>query len=554
MGCGVNTRATVGFEAKNVRPDTDFQVVFTKARDDIAAHLMAFRDGTDDGYFLLLLSPGLDTQPDHVLPKDVVFVLDTSGSMAGDKLKQAQKALLFCIENLGGTDRFEIIRFSTEVEPVFGRLADTGEKNRDQAAQFLKDLKPIGGTAIEAALSTALKLRPEKSDRPFVVIFLTDGQPTIGSTSEDEIVTQVDRASGGATRVFCFGIGTDVNTHLLDRITEKTRAVSQYVLPEEDIEVKVSGFFSKIKEPVLAGPTLTADGPVRLAKMYPSPLPDLFRGDQLVLTGRYDRGGRAALRLEGMVNGKKREFVYNVEFLERETAQAFIPRLWAARRIGFLLDEIRLRGENAELRDEVADLARRFGIVTPYTSYRIVEDEERRSVPVAQRSLQILGADPVARAEAGRFYDSFNADKSGQRGVGAARSYGGLKAADKPDIAVAQSTAEVEWNVAQEMAVSGPTPAPSSAAFKSMGATAGAVTARMTQQSRFIAGRNFFQNGSQWVDSNAQNLRNPKRVQIPFNSTDYFALMKKHPEAWPWLSLGRNIQLVLGDTLYEIVD
>src|SRR5207245_4977316 len=188
--------------------------------------------------------------------KDVACVLDTSGSMAGKKLDQAKKALQFCVENLNDGDRFEVIRFSTEVEPLFDKLVDASKPNRSKAEDFIKDLKPIGGTAIDDALKKALALHsstldPRHSDHPFLIVFLTDGRPTIGTTDEDEIVAGVKKRGDGRTRVFCFGIGTDVNTHLLDRIAEDTRAFSQYVLPEEDIEVKVSSFFPKIKEQVL---------------------------------------------------------------------------------------------------------------------------------------------------------------------------------------------------------------------------------------------------------------------------------------------------------------
>src|SRR3989449_5157633 len=206
--------------------------------------------------------------------------------MAGAKLEQAKKALLFCVENLNEGDRFEVMRFATEVEPLFNKLADVTDKNRSQAREFIKGLKPLGGTAINDALHKALAMRPEKAERPFVVIFLTDGRPTVGTTDEDQIVKNVMKANEANTRVFCFGIGTDVNTHLLDKITEQTKAFSQYVLPEEDIEIKVSNFFTKIKEPVLANPKLTFPENVRATKFYPSPVPDLFKGEQLLLAGR----------------------------------------------------------------------------------------------------------------------------------------------------------------------------------------------------------------------------------------------------------------------------
>ncbi|HEY2951563.1 MAG TPA: VIT domain-containing protein, partial [Verrucomicrobiae bacterium] len=375
-------KATIGYEASDVRPDTDFQVFFTQEDADLGVSVMNYKPAGDDGYFMLLASPGAEVKNNTIVPKDVTFVLDTSGSMAGAKLEQAKKALLFCVENLNDNDRFEILRFSTEVELLFDRMTDAAKANRARAGTFIKDLKPTGGTAIDDALKKALALRPEKGDRPYVIIFLTDGRPTIGNVDENQIVDGVIKANKGNVRVFCFGIGNDVNARLLDRITEETKAFSQYVLPEEDIEVKVSGFFAKIKEPVLASPQITFPDGVRVTKLYPSPLPDLFRGEQLVLVGRYDtqqrpfikvgKGGERRLTIEGTINGEKKTFTYEADFPEEAADHDFIPRLWATRRVGYLLDEIRLRGESKELKDEVTELARKYSIVTPYTAYLIV--------------------------------------------------------------------------------------------------------------------------------------------------------------------------------------
>src|SRR5438094_3762681 len=425
-------KATVGFEARDVKPDSDFQLFFAPEADDIGINLMTYKTGSDDGYFLLLASPGIDAKETKVIPKDVAFVLDTSGSMAGKKLDQAKKALLFCVENLNDNDRFEIIRFSTETEALFNKFAEASKANRSRADDFIKDLKPLGGTAIDDALKKALGLRPEQSDRPFVIIFLTDGLPTIGITGEDQIVDNVRKNSGGNVRIFCFGIGHDVNTHLLDKITEETHAFSQYVLPEEDIEVKVSNFFAKIKDPVLTGPTLSFTSDIRVSKLYPSALPDLFKGEQLVVAGRYTGKGPSAVVIEGTVNGAKKRVSYDVQFPGQSTEHDFIPRLWATRRVGYLLEQIRLHGENAELKDEVTELARKYSIVTPYTAYLIIEDEARRGVPILSQSLPQLQQDLKAREATAHNYNTLMMERYGLGFVTRSRSELALKSANAP--------------------------------------------------------------------------------------------------------------------------
>jgi Ca-activated chloride channel family protein len=566
-------KATLGFEARDTKADTDFQLYFAPEGGDVGLNLLTYRDGEGDGYFLLLASPGVDVKESKVIPKDVAFVLDTSGSMAGKKLEQAKKALLFCVANLNDQDRFELVRFSTESEPLFNQLAPADSKHRARAEEFIQGLKPIGGTAIHDALQRALKLRPEKSDRPFVVIFLTDGLPTVGVTQEDRIVAGITPEHAATTRVFCFGIGTDVNAHLLDKIAGKTRAFSTYVLPEEDLEVKVSNFYSKIKEPVLANPRLEFPDSLRATKLYPAPLPDLFKGEQLVVAGRFSGKGGGKVRLEGMVNGERRTFTYDANFSADAREHDFIPRLWATRRVGYLLDEIRLHGENKELRDEVTELARQYGIVTPYTAYLITEDEARRNVPLALQSLPQLRDDRLARERAADSYRFFIGQKDGLAGVANARSANELKLSESiGGGAIRKSQAEAGRGLGLE--VNAPAgsfdPVGSPALASSPAATAPTVVAApvaapepvqaakrlddYVQNSRFVAGKNFFQNGAQWVDADAQKLANAKPVQLKFGSPEYFAFYAKNTAARPWLALGRQVQFVHNHTLYEVVD
>jgi Ca-activated chloride channel family protein len=383
------------------------------------------------------------------------------------------------------------------------------------------------------------------------VVFLTDGRPTIGTTDENEIVGNVKKSGEGHTRIFCFGIGTDVNTHLLDRIGEETRAFSQYVLPEEDLEIKVSSFFSKIKEPVLANPSLKFTGDVHPAKLYPAALPDLFKGEQLVLVGRYTGSGDAAMILSGSVNGAERKFTYESKFSGENTGNDFIPRLWATRRVGYLLDEIRLHGENAELRDEVTELARKYGIVTPYTAYLILEDEKQRYVPEQSRSFQFLERDKDAREQAAMSWRGFKSDTVGNSAIADARSTMVLKLGDAPAAAALGGRMEAQNalglpSVPAQTITSGPTATPE--------ASGRVRLAQYANQSQFVAGKNFFLNGDVWMDAEIQKHANAARTRLQFGSDEYFNWMNRNPGARAWLALGRNVQFVLGGSVIEVYE
>ena len=532
-------RAVVGWEARDAWPDTDFKVIFSRAPNPLGIDFVASRQAGQDGYFVLLASPGMTVEKNGIAPKDVCFVLDTSGSMAGPKLAQAKKALRFCLESLSPRDRFDVVRFSTEAEPLFKDLVAADPEHLGKAYDFIDGLSAMGGTAIADALDSALALRgPE--DRPTMIIFLTDGIPTVGETSEDALVGRAAHACR-ATRIFSFGIGTDVNAHLLDRIASETRAVSQYVLPEEDIEVKVSSFYSKINEPVFSDLTLSFSNPgVRVTQVLPAQLPDLFNGDTLVVFGRYSGSGAGAVRISGQFNGKKREFAAPLSFPAAEAGNDFIPRLWATRRVGWLLDEIRLHGESAELKDEVIRLAREFGIVTPYTASLILEDEEKRNVPVPLRSFQELEEDRGARDKAQSRLDSVRKEafsESSRAGAPAVQN----------SMAMNDLKASVnEGQAAQTSGLEKASQAPASAGYRA------SQKNNYAQQVRVVNGRAFYQNGDVWTDSSAQKKRSLKQKQVRFGSREYFELLGSNPEVSSWLALGSEMDVVVGDTLYNI--
>jgi Ca-activated chloride channel family protein len=326
------------------------------------------------------------------------------------------------------------------------------------------------------------------------------------------------------------------------------------VLPEEDLEMKLSSFFSRIKEPVLANPALQFPEAFRVSKLYPTPLPDLFKGDQLVVVGRFQGSGKGAVTLSGTVQGESRKFTFPANLRGKATGNDFIPRLWATRRVGFLLDEIRLRGENAELRDEVTELARRFGIVTPYTSYLIVEDEARRGVAVKNQTLPQLQNDAVERQRAQQSWFDLNRKSDGLAGVANARSAQALKSAD--NAAYSLSVADLEANRSLPAAAPGVVGGTITLQQGRLNGAEGVkfVSAASEPTARFVGGRSFYQNGAQWIDAEVQKQTGAKRVQLKFGSPEYFQFLTANAEARPWLALGNQVQFVLGGTVYEVVE
>jgi Ca-activated chloride channel family protein len=374
--------ARVHFEAKGATLDKDFQLFYALGGQDVGLTVLTHRPTKgEDGYFLMLVSPRAELSKSQQVPRDMVFVLDTSGSMEGPKMEQAKKALKFCLGHLGSQDRFALMNFATTVNKYADHLKDADRDAITGAKKWVDHLQATGGTAIDAALAAALEMRPNDSGRTFTVVFFTDGQPTVGETNPDNILKNVMAKRTDNTRLFTFGVGDDVNAVLLDRLADQTRAVSTYVRPEEDIEVKVSALYDKISHPVLTDLKLTPGSSVTFAETYPNDLPDLFHGGQLVVLGRYRGQGATALTLSGKVGGDGREFVYETTFPEKTgDERAFVEGLWARRKVGYLLDQIRVNGEQKELKDEVIALAKKYGIATPYTSYLVVPDT---TAPVA---------------------------------------------------------------------------------------------------------------------------------------------------------------------------
>jgi len=361
--------------AEGIRPENDFRLFWTLSGEDVGATLFTYRpDPGEDGYFLFLASPRADEGAQKIIGKNVILVLDHSGSMSGEKLQQAKGAARFIAENLNSKDRFNIVFYDDQVDPLWDELRDYNPDNRREALSKIDHIEAGGSTDIHAALTRALGMIKDRS-RPNFIIFLTDGLPTAGITDLNGIVEDVRKANTNNTRLFVFGVGYDVNAVLLDRLGAENHGLAEYVRPGENIEASVSGFYVKIQNPALTDLAVSFGG-ARTRDLYPRVLPDLFRGGQLVLVGRYRDSGPQTVTLAGTVAGRKQSFAYKLNFDNRTDREefAFVARLWAQKKIGWLIEQIRLHGENKEYVEDIVRLSTRYGIITEYTSFLARED------------------------------------------------------------------------------------------------------------------------------------------------------------------------------------
>jgi Ca-activated chloride channel homolog len=519
--------ADIEYADKNVKPDEDFRLLYSSSDTDIGFFMRSYREAADDGFFFMDISPKVELSDNEIQPKDIAFILDTSGSMAGEKLDQAKKALSFCVKNLNDRDRFQIVRFSTEADALFDTALVADASNRKKAQNFIDGFKPVGGTNIEDAIRKALE-SIKKDSRPKVVVFITDGKPTIGETDDIKLADMIKKWNAGNARIFTFGIGSDVHTFLLDRITEQSRAYRTYYSQRDNLEEKIASFYKKIQSPVMTDVTVKVSN-VKVNKIHPRSFPDLYAGTSLTIFGRYTGDGDAAVTVEGMINGKSKKFTYPCAFVKNSTDNDYIPPLWASRRVGYLLDQMRLSGESAELKDEVVQLARQYGIITPYTSFLVLEDEtrrvERRVTNEDFTTVRRAAPAPAAEKEYRKDYFAMKSS-SGDESIGASNSIQTLSQAD---------------NMAKQKA-----------RINSGGTTQSKSVQNM--QIRNINGQAFYQSGSFWVDSRLAAMKSPKAVQVKFGTEEYFNLAAKDREVSQYMSLGKNVRFKYKNTIYEVID
>lgn len=533
-------RSLVSFEAASGNEAQDFQLFYTISKEDFGLTLLTHREPGKDGYFLLMISPKENWSDQEYSAKDVVFVVDTSGSMAeAGKMEKARSALLYGVRILRPQDRFNVISFAGEERLMEAGLIAADEKGRQRGEEFVKSLKPVGGTNINGSLLASLaQFADDNRERPKIIVFMTDGLPTVGTTNVAQIVENVRKASKPGVRLFPFGVGYDVNTALLDKLAAENGGLADYVEPKEDLEVKVSNFFTKVNYPVLTNLKLDMGG-AQTDLIYPRGLPDLFRGSQVTLIGRYSGEANlesVRLTLSGQSGGSSRSYTYdNLAFPRRNASNDYLPRLWATRRVGWLMEQVRSNGEQKELRDEIVDLGTRYGIVTPYTSYLATESQVSTNFVVDQPNQQL-------RTDGRGFIG----------GLGNARS--------------AKAPKDTFGNAPKPSGSPAPPNAPMTVSVDTgLVAVQESKRARVQQEAdkleenqtrrdavKRAEGKTFYLIDGIWTDSEFKAETKLPETVLTFGSDDYFALLKQQPKLATFFSLGERVVVVFEGRVYRV--
>jgi Ca-activated chloride channel family protein len=481
------------------------------------------------GYFLVVASPTIVDAAKAALPRRVVFVMDRSGSMQdNNKIDQARGALRFAIAKLRPQDRFNVVTFSDRVEKFSPQLIDATPANLKRARSFVDDIVADGGTNIGQALKDGIEQFPEASPNGNTLLFFTDGLPTVGTTNRETIIREAVSENGKKrARVFVFGVGYDVDVPFLDNVARSLRGDADYVRPNESIEVKTSQFVAKTSAPVLENLKLTISGG-KAGEIYPKPgeLPDLFAGGQLVVVGRYTDGNAPAkITLTGVAGGKPQTYTTETRFPAVATESAFLPRLWASRKIGYLMDDLRLRDNEAvkkEIVDQIVSLSREFGVLTPYTALFVPEPGTDGPV--------LLGA----QARAGGMAGGMGGGMGGMGGGGfamdsvtvAAAPASGAAAVDLSQSARGQRSQNQVGNVY---------------AYRAKSTAAKSEDEQLAKRIQNVASRTFYQVGPVWTDANFDKAKQKEIVKVKLYSSAYFALTRRNADLAKWAALGDQV-------------
>lgn len=541
--------ARITFSRNDIHPTTDFFVHYHASPDPLGLALLTHRLTGEDGYFMARIAPPPEENLTP-LPKDVIFVLDTSGSMHGPKIRQALEALRFCLDRLDPDDRFGIVAFASDVHPFRDTLLPATRDARDDARAFLDRLQATGGTNIHDALATAIDLaRQAHSDRPAMLIFLTDGQPTVGQTDVKAILTAARDRRPDRARLFVFGVGHDVNTWLLDSLARDLRGAPVYVAPDENLELRLADFYTLVSEPVLADIALTF-GAADVYDLFPSPLPDLFRGTELIVFGRYRTPGEATIELTGTTRAGTRRHTFPADFPSRNPDNDFLARLWALQKVTHLVETMRLHGESDELKQEIIRLGKRYAIITPYTSFLITEEARLarargESLDPAQRVQLELGLSAEAARDLGRALTLH----SGADAVALSQGVSAMKLATPPRAGTGPqpgAPATLYSNDLRLQALQADLGAQLPAPVRRKLAATGAPDTTIVRRA---LGRTFYRDGDKWIDADVPADADP--IRLTLFSEEYFDLLRRHPAIGRILALGPRVVFVWQGRVYQ---
>ena len=467
-----------------------------------AVSVLAHATGQDERYVLISLSPGESrTAP---AKRDVAFVIDVSGSMRGEKMTQAIEAGESLLRTLRTTDHFRIIAFSTDADRFRDGSVPATRANLDAGIRYLRALRADGSTNIEAALNAALDGEPRGLP---LVLFLTDGMPTVGERNHGELARMAAQRRDGA-RIFTFGIGVDVNVALLEQLAIDGRGTAQFVRPDESIERVVSIVAQRLGAPAITDLRLRADG-VRLRQVYPQLPADVFAGQDMVILARYEGEGRGTIELTGNSSDGVVRFPVAAQFPSSERDNPFVARLWAIRRIGYLTAERRRSGASSEIDDEIRSLGERFGIPTALSSYLVLE-------PGMDSNLMAQNAPPTAGT---------TRRTTGNKALGIGDSRGA-------GVAAAAATPTATGSAAFESART-------SAANREVQALS-EVPAERSETVRSAANRMFVLRQGIWVDTRSA-ARNTRVVRVKPYSELYFALLREIPALGEVFGMGERV-------------
>jgi len=503
--------ALLGLEQSDVLPDRDFELFYTISSEKIGLNLLSFKEEGQDGFFLLLAAPDVKVNEEEIVVKDIILVLDTSGSMQGEKMDQAKEAARYVLNHLNPLDRFAIVSFATTTRSFSPSLEPAAQA--DKGKDFLDRLEAMGSTDINRAMIEAVGLAEEV--RPTTLIFLTDGLPTEGVTVTGAILDNVAREAPDNVRIFSFGVGDDVDTDLLDQISLDHGGASTYVRPGEEIDEEVSAFYRKVKIPVLSDLSLDW-GDIIVDQVYPQRIPDLFAGSQLILLGRYREGGPAKITLKGMVNQEERSYTYEDLSFRKEGGDDFIPRLWATRAVGYYLTQIRLYGEKQEWIDSIVSLSTRYGIITPYTSFLVQEKD--------------------IFSDKGR--EEVISDFKEEMAAAAAEPAFGEAAVEKVVYQKSLSAAPVGAAVPVNMSVS-------------TGIDGTSKMVRVSEVLKNVGSKTFLWRNDTWIDTTFD--RSMKTKKVAFLGEEYFDLISQVPVLGSYFALGERVIVVHEGQAYETV-